>query len=393
MSSRITPRCSVPLAWVAMLVVLNACADDATTHFPTAAAPSRTVASGSPTVGGVFVTTNAVAGNAVVAFERHADGTLTAGGTFPTGGAGTGGSIDPLQSQSALTLGEGNRRLYVVNAGSNSISTFSVDGSTLTLLETVPSGGTFPVSVSSTRGRLFVLNAGSNAVAEFALGPDGTPGAIPLATADLGTPASGASTIGVSPDGHFVVVTERDANAIDVFTVAPDGSLSAPFTTHSNGNVPFGFDFTPRGQLVISEAGGAAPNGAVSTYGQNADGSLSLVSGSLSTQQAATCWLVVSHDGRFAFAVNSASGSISSYGVRPDGSATLLSADGRTAVTGNGTAPLDLGLSSNGRFLYVVNAAAGTIGGFTVGADGSLKALPVTTGLAAASGVQGLAAY
>ena len=376
-------------ACVVTLAALSACADATTTPLPvTAASPSRAVAEGEATVGGVFVTTNSAGGNAVVAFARAADGSLTPSGTFGTGGAGIGGTLDPLASQSALVLSDNAERLYVVNAGSSSVSTFAVAGSTLTLLGTVPSGGTLPVSVSVSRNRLFVLNAGSNAVAEFALGSDGTPDASPAATAALGTPASGASTISASPDGRFVLVTERDANAIDVFAVAPDGGLSTAVTTHSSGATPFGFGFTPRGQAVVSEA-----SGAVSSYGLNADGSLTLVSASESTHQAATCWLVVTKNGRFAFAVNSASGSISAYAVAADGSLQPLSADGRTAVTGNGTAPIDLDLSRNGRFLYVLNAKVGTIGAFATDNDGGLTPIPGASGLAPASGLQGLAAY
>jgi 6-phosphogluconolactonase len=376
-------------ACVAALAVLSACGDTTTTRPIAAESASRSLAGGAATVGGVFVTTNATSGNAVVAFARHADGTLTSSGTFATGGAGTGGTLDPLASQSAVVLGNDHRHLYVVNAGSNSISTFAVSGGSLTPLGTVSSAGTLPVSLTVSQHALFVLNAGSNAVAEFVLGADGTPAATPIATASLGTPASGASTISASRDGRFVLVTERDANAIDVFTVSPNGALSAPVTTHSSGATPFGFDFTPRGQVVVSEA-----SGAVSSYGLNANGSLSLVSASVPTHQAATCWLVVSNDGRLAFAVNSASGSVSAYRVQADGSLEILSADGRTGVTGDGTAPIDLGLSHDGRFLYVLNAGAGTIGAFGVERDGSLAALPGATGVVApASGSQGLAAY
>jgi 6-phosphogluconolactonase (cycloisomerase 2 family) len=374
-------------ACIATLAALSACGETTTTLPITPSSANASVA-GAAAVGGVFVTTNAASGNAVVAFARAADGSLTPSGTFATGGVGIGGTLDPLASQGALVLSENARRLYVVNAGSNSISTFAVSGGALTLLGTVPSGGTLPVSLSVSRDRLFVLNAGSNAVAELAIGSDGTPAATPTATASLGTPASGASTISVTPDGRFVLVTERDANAIDVFAVAPNGALSAAVKTSSSGATPFGFDFTPRGQAVISEA-----SGAVSSYALNADGSLTLVSASESTHQAATCWLVVTKDGRFAFAVNSASGSISAYAVAADGSLQPLSADGRSAVTGAGTAPIDLGLSRDGRFLYVLNAAAGGIGAFATDNQGGLATIPGASGLAPASGVQGLAAY
>jgi 6-phosphogluconolactonase (cycloisomerase 2 family) len=91
--------------------------------------------------------------------------------------------------------------------------------------------------------------------------------------------------------------------------------------------------------------------------------------------------------------VNSGSGSIATFSVRADGSLDPLSADGRTAVTGAGTAPIDLGLSRNGKFLYVLNAGSGTVGAFAVGRDGGLASLPIATGLTPRSGLQGLAAY
>jgi 6-phosphogluconolactonase (cycloisomerase 2 family) len=386
-----TRSTSLTAAAALALAALGACTD-ATTVAPLAAGPSALSTAPSASVGGVFVSTNGADGNAVVAFARAADGTLTLRGTFPTGGTGTGGTIDPLASQSALVLSGDAHRLYVVNAGSSSITTFAVTGGDLVSLGSIPSGGTQPVSVAVSGRRLFALNAASNAITEFALDANGVPASSPVATADLATPASGASTIGVSPDGRHVVVTERDANAIDVFTVAPDGSLSEPVTTPSSGDVPFGFGFTPRGQLIVSEVGGAAPNGATSSYTLLGNGALDLISGSLSTQ-AATCWLVVARNGRFAFAVNSASGSISSYTIDADGTLRLLDADGRTGISGDGAAPIDAGLSSDGRFLFALEARTGTIGAFVVAADGHLTSLPDTPGLTPASGLQGLAAY
>ena len=189
-------------ACIAMLAVLAACGDTATTPFSGTASASRASIGGDADLGAVFVTTNAAAGNAVVAFARGVDGTLTPSGTFSSGGLGIGGTVDPLASQSALALSGDNHRLYVVNGGSNSVSTFAVSGATLTLLGTVSSAGTLPVSLSVSRNRLFVLNAGSNGIAEFPLGPDGTPAQSPTASASLSTPASGASTISTSPNGR-----------------------------------------------------------------------------------------------------------------------------------------------------------------------------------------------
>jgi 6-phosphogluconolactonase (cycloisomerase 2 family) len=395
----ILPRGTAPLAGGAALALLalGACTDTtATTFDPTPSAASDTrIASAEHAgdVGAVFVTTNDAEHNAVVAFARASNGALTYRATVGTGGAGIGGTIDPLASQSALALSGDAHRLYVVNAGSGSVTTFAVSGADLTWLGTTPSAGEQPVSVAVRGRRLFVLNAGSNAIAEFSLNDRGVPAASPLATAPLGTPASGASTIGIAPDGRHVVATERAANAVDVFTVGEGGSLSAPVTTASSGSTPFGFAFTPRNQLVVSEAAGDAPNGAASSYRFGEQGALALVSGSVSTHQAATCWLVVTESGRFAFAVNSASASISAYAVGADASLRLVDENGRTGDSGAGAAPIDLGLSRGGRFLYVLEAGTGTIGAFAVSHDGQLAPLPDTPGLTAASGLQGLAAY
>ncbi len=48
---------------------------------------------GSNVVGQVYTMNNNPAGNAVLVYDRAADGSLTAAGSFPTGGLGTGGGL------------------------------------------------------------------------------------------------------------------------------------------------------------------------------------------------------------------------------------------------------------------------------------------------------------
>src|SRR5690349_19701181 len=113
-------------------VALAACSDVQPTA-PLAAPVAPNFSQGGVT-GGVFVSTNAVSANAVVAYARAANGALSYVGTFATGGTGIGGANDPLQSQFALALAENAKFLVVVNAGSNDVSSFSVDGGSLTLI-------------------------------------------------------------------------------------------------------------------------------------------------------------------------------------------------------------------------------------------------------------------
>jgi 6-phosphogluconolactonase (cycloisomerase 2 family) len=236
---------------------------------------------------------------------------------------------------------------------------------------------------------LYVLNAGSISVSGFDIRNDGTLSAKSEASAPLGAGANGGAAIRVSPDGNWLVVTEKGSNTIDVFPVSGTGALGSPVRSGSSGVAPFGFDFVNGDQLVVSEAG----SGASSLYDIATGGHLNTESASVSTNGGvATCWLIATTDGRFAFAVNAGSGTISGYRIGVGGM-TLLDASGVTGNTGVGSNPLDLDLSSGDRYLYVLENGTGRIGAFAVGPDGALSPLAGIGGLPANSGLQGLAAY
>lgn len=373
-------------------ISLAACSETSSTTGPAARTPARLeVTPLGQAPGAVFTETNAAGGNAVVAFARAVDGSLTYVGTFSTGGNGIGGTTDPLASQYSLLLDDEDARLlFVVNAGSNSISEFRVDGATLSLLRTTSSRGLLPTSLAIARHTLYVLNAGSNSVAGFDVAEDGslTPNA--SASAPLGAGASGGAAIRASRDGQFLVVTEKGSQTIDVFPISARGVLGAPVRSASVGVTPFGFDFVNGDALGVSEAGSAA----TSLYTVSRDGSLRVDSPSVSTNgQAAPCWVIATTDGRFVYTANAGSGTISGYQVGTDGTLRLLDASGVSGSTGNGSSPLDLDLSRDDRFLYVLESGTGRIGAFAVSAEGSLTSLAGIGGLAAQAGFQGLVAY
>ena len=77
----------------------------------------------------VFVQTDNLAGNTVVAYDRAGDGSLHQAGVFQTGGKGgalSGAVVDFLASQGSLTYDQAHGLLYAVNAGSNSVTVFAV---------------------------------------------------------------------------------------------------------------------------------------------------------------------------------------------------------------------------------------------------------------------------
>lgn len=332
--------------------------------------------------GAVYVLSNQPGGNAVIEYVRSADGNLAPRTSYPTGGLGTGGG---LGSQGAVILDRASRYLYAVNSGSDSISSFRVDAEGLEHVSTVPSRGTRPTSITVQDSLLYVLNAGdSGNISGFTVKAGNL---MPLAGSSR--PLSGSATspaqLSFTPDGRQLIVTERATNRIGVYDVGSDGLASGPAVTVSAGVTPFGFDFDNKGHLIVSEAfGGVANASAVSSY-DLLGGALTVVSPSIATTETAACWIATTKNGRFAYAGNAGTNSISGFRVADDGALTLLTPDGKTASASAGVT--DLATSQNGRYLYA-RLGNGTVGAYTIHADGSLTSLSVAGGLpAGAAGI------
>src|ERR1700692_4234871 len=312
--------------------------------------------------GAVFVMTNAIDKNEVIAYRRAIDGTLQESGRFATGGRGSGGNNDPLESQGALTLSQDHSLLFAVNAGSGSISVFSVHGSGLALVDKVISGGSEPNALAQHRNLVYVVNVGgSSNVVGFTL-DHGKLKQIPKSTRFLSTNNSGAGGLALSPDGRFLVVVERLTNDIDVFSVQGDSTLSPIVVNPSAGPGAFSVSFTPSGAALISETGpSGVPNGsAISSYAINADGTISPISTSVPTLGAANCWNVVTPDGTFVYTSNAGTSTISGFAIGNSGALTALSG---TVVGENphGATNLDITVSSDGKFIYTLNSVEGAI--------------------------------
>ena len=342
--------------------------------------------------GAVYAMTNQTSGNSIVAFNRASSGALSMVGTFPTGGLGFGSGNDPLGSQGSLILSDDGHFLLAVNAGSNNISLLQAGPLGLKLVGTFSSGGTEPVSLALYKDLVYVLNAGGTPnITGFELNPDGTLRMLRGSSRPLaGGTAAGPAQVGFTPDGSFLVVTEKNTNLIDTYRVLESGLTAGPISNPSSGTTPFGFTFGRSGTLVVSEAaGGPGGTSASSSYQiSTVRGELSVISASVTDTQLAACWAVTTNDGRFVYLSNTGSGTLSSYAVGARGTLTLLNA--AAGVTGSGTVPLDSAITSNSKFLYVLDDGTGQVSGFRVESDGSLTALATVGSLP--SGSQGIAA-
>jgi 6-phosphogluconolactonase len=317
-------------------------------------------------------------------YDRFADGSLVAAGSVATGGTGTGGG---LGSQGAVILDEDGEHLYAVNAGSSSVSSFAVEGGSLELIGTVPSGGTTPISVTVHDDLLYVLNAGGTGNISGFQVSDGALTPLAGSTRPLTGTDVAPAQVQLSPDGSTLVVSEKAANTLAVYAVGSDGLATGPTAVPSAGATPFGFAFNNKGTAVVSEAAGGAPDGSsVSSYDLRA-GSLSLVSGAVPTTETAACWIAITGNGKFAYAGNAGSASVTGYRVANDGSLSILTPGGKTGTAAAGV--IDLDVSRNSTFLYG-RLANGTIGAWSIASNGSLTALAPAGGLPA--GAAGIAA-
>jgi hypothetical protein len=295
-------------------------------------------------------------------------------------------------------LSADGRYLLAVDAGSNQISVLRIrpDG-TLQAAEGSPvaSNGIDPVSIAVHQGLVYVANAGPGSSAGdtnytgFRLNAGGRLRAIPDSTYALPNDSQPGQVL-FNGDGTRVAGTRIASSQIDSFTVGADGRLTAapgsPYDAQAfspaQGFGQFGSEFSPTdpNELFVSDAhtaaGGAAFPGLVSSFIDGLDGSLTPVGAPVANDGGASCWIEISHDGRFLFVVNTASASISSYSIGGGGSLTFLQSTGPGQV---GAGAEDARLSPDGSTLWVVESRTDSVTGFSV-AGGTLTPLAAANG-------------
>jgi 6-phosphogluconolactonase len=375
----------------------------------------------------LYTTTNDPSGNAVITYTRHSDGTITQTGS-PVSTGGKGLASEPpfgfpiVDSSGSTNITPDGKLLFVVNAGDNSVSSFKLTSSGPQLVDHVSSGGTLPISLTSHGNLLYVVNEVSANITGWSFDSSGNLTPISGSTESLSVPfdptnppdptrpTGVAAQIGFSPDGHQLVVTIRGLPApngvIDVFSVNWHGAAGPAVGHQAPTPNPFGFSFAGQNNLLVSDPGfvatpsgtaadpaGSPPNpadpsqffGSAASFKLSPSGGLKF-KGDFPDGGRAACWLVVSKDGRYAFAANtlaspagspagigSGKGAISTFAVSPHGRLTLLS---QTDASPGGF-PGDEAVSSDGKFLYVLNASIiipgpSHIDVYRIGSGGSL---------------------
>jgi hypothetical protein len=340
------------------------------------AAATAGAAPGSKVVGHLYVNDNTAGLNTIAGFDRHADGSLTAipGSPFAAGGAGTGHGIG---SQGALQITRDGKHLLAVDAGSNEISVLRVQGDGRLRLEhdgVVGSGGLRPVSIAVHDRLVYVANAGAGGSNYTGFTFEGNR-LRPLAGSTVPLPDDAQpGDVLFNSTGTNLLGVRVNTSVIDSFAVGFDGRLTAapgsPFAAQGLG--PFGSAFRPTNprQVFVSNAHDGAGNGTVSAFDVAANGTLTSIGASpFPDFQTAPCWVEISPDGRYLFAVNTASNSVSRYGIDGAGDLALF---GSTTLGPGVAGAEDARLSPDGSSLWVVDTGVGKVSGFAVD-DGSLE--------------------
>jgi 6-phosphogluconolactonase len=332
----------------------------------------HTAGAHSDIVGHVYLNENTAGTNTVAAFARHASGALTPlpGSPFSVGGAGTG---VPTGSQGAIQVTSDGHFLLAVDAGSSQISVERIqqDGSLRAAPGSpVASGGVEPLSVTVHDHLVYVANAGAAGAnyTGFTLGDNGRLSALAGSTFALPSNAQPGDVL-FNSTGTRLVGTRVGTSLIDSFAIGEDGRLSAapgsPFPAQAAG--PFGSVFAPANpsRLYVTNAHAGAGNGSVSVFHDARNGALTPIGASpFLNGQSGTCWVDITPDGRYLFAVNTGTSTISRYAVAADGSLTLL---GNTPFkSGTGVGAFDIRVTPDGRSAYVVFAAANKVATFSV---------------------------
>ena len=439
-----------------MVSLLSACSDD---DVLTGTDPTNPNNNGTTTefVGGVYAMTNGTGQdqnptNSVVAYGRSADGTLTNVGSFLTGGEGGdfdgGEGLDPLISAYALSKSDDNRFLFAANAGSNSLSVFSINEDyTLSIADQQPTNGTGPNTVDSYDNLVYVANIDADGVFNGEPDQEGNLYGYWLDDAGKLAPIPGServlanrpSAIQFSPDGKWLAVTSINAGSaalasgsqdeLVIYAVNDDGTLStnpwgaATSTLRGNSegrNLPsaIGFQIVGDNYVVVTEArefqaDGTPPafaalqSGSVSTWQIQADGSLQAInldvpSGNRDTESGRTaCWIDFNANENIFFVSNALEAGLASFSFSRGEIALIdeLSAEGTGAGTttvpseafGRTEGWIDLWISDDGQYLYQLYGLGGTIGVYRINGN-ELQLIEEVSGDLPVTNTQGIVA-
>jgi 6-phosphogluconolactonase len=338
---------------------------------------------GNSNKGYVFTISNAAASNELLQYTIKDDGSLKFKNSLSTGGTGTGAG---LGDQGAVTISADKKYIFTVNAGDNSISSFSISSGELSLVGKYSLTGIRPISITQRGNLVYVLNSagatGAVSIEGFTLNAGtGTLTAIAGSSTTMPVDCNPAQISFVYDD--VLVISEKSTNILSSYVLNSSHIPTNRQTKASQDVQPFGFSVSSSGKLFVTEA---SANSALSSYSVSSSGVITDVN-TVKNNQGGACWTVLSPNESIVYATNTGSNTISSMTINASGSLT----DTTPFSVGSGNGPLDLVINNSGEYLYVINGTSDKILGYKVNGT-SLSSLPDATMYVPGSAL-GLAIY
>jgi 6-phosphogluconolactonase (cycloisomerase 2 family) len=337
--------------------------------------------------------------NSVSAFSVAANGSLSAvpGSPFLTGGSGAGGGFF---AATRITTAVVKNVLYAANAGSNTVSAFSINPTTgvLTAIGGSPfaTGGVgdgVGISLTATPDDKFLVaaNGASMTITVFSIAANGS--LSPVAGSPFPSGASGPlAGAKVTSDGKFLAVTSAPGN-ISMFSISAAGALAPlagfPFADTGASGVDCNCAST---QLFVALNGAAAARVDVFNIGLN--GALSRIAGSPFNGPGSNSNVaVLSPDDTRLFVSNQGNNTVTPFSVAGTGSLTAV--PGSPFPAPGALLPSGVATNRAGTLLYSA-ALNNVVSGFSIAANGALTSVagsPFSNGFPGAFGLLSLTVF
>jgi 6-phosphogluconolactonase len=217
-------------------------------------------------------------------------------------------------------------------------------------------------TTASSIGNVYVSTAGDATVQAYG---------ITLSTGALSDDGQGVPTgatpaaMAISPDAGAIVIANRDADNLSVYTVNGDGSLAAASGNPATGKTPVAVAFNPAGTFFFVAN---QTDSTISVYSVSGT-TLTAVAGSpfstvtsLLDPNTLPSALVVSASGNYLYVANSLTNTVSSFQIGSNGVLTQSTAPPYPV----GVNPSGLGITPTGSFLYVANFGDNNVSAFAI---------------------------
>ncbi|MFI0710426.1 lactonase family protein [Streptomyces inhibens] len=294
-------------------------------------------------------------------------------------------STDEVPNPSYLAPSPDGRYLYAVSeTPDGAAAAFALTpGGPAPLAPAVPVDGADPTHLTLTAGHLVTANYSSGSVSTLPIRADGSLGGPATVLAHQGSgprtdrqEGPHAHAVLPDPSGRWLLSVDLGTDSVRVCALGTtDGALTVREEVRLRpGSGPRHLAFHPRGDraYVINELDPTvtvcrwdADRGALTPLGETR-----LLPDGAAPAQTFPSELVLSQDGRFAWAANRGHDSLSVLALDASGdTATLV-----TTVHCGGQWPRDLALHPDGRHLYAANERSGEVTWFTIDPESGIPA-------------------